>query len=90
LKTPGKMTDFKFQSPAIYKIKVYGEVKKSWSERLEGMQIDVQPADNTKPVTTLTGRINDQSALSGVINTLYDNHYTIISIDTIDEEKYEI
>ena len=84
------MTDFKFQSPAIYKIKVYGEIKESWSERLEGMHLDVQTSDSTKPVTTLTGRINDQSALFGVINTLYDNHFTIISINTIDEEKYKI
>lgn len=81
------MTDFKFQSPAIYRIKVKGEIKKTWSGRLEGMQIDVQQSDGTKPVTTLTGRINDQSALSGVLNTLYDNHFAIISINAIDEKK---
>lgn len=84
------MTDFKFQSPAIYKIKVYGEIKESLSERLQGMEINIQRSDEAKTVSILTGRINDQSALSGILNTLYDNHFTLISINTIDEKKYEI
>ena len=84
------MTSFKFQSTAIYKIKVYGAIKESLSERLQGMEINIQRSDKAKPVSILTGRINDQSALSGILNTLYDNHYTLISINTIDEKKYKI
>ena len=34
----------------------------------------------TRTITTLSCEIADQSALGGIINTLIDNRYTIISV----------
>lgn len=75
--------EFSFQEPAIYKIKVLGEIKESWSEKLQGLQINVEKYPGKKPVTVLIGQINDQTALSGVLNTLYDFNMTIISVRTL-------
>jgi len=69
-----------FQKPAIYKIKVLGNLNKSWSEKLRGMQITMVPDHDQNPTTVLVGQIIDQSALSGLLNTLYENHFTIISV----------
>ena len=80
------MADFKFQNPAVYKIKINGAINESWSERLGGMQINVERSKGSEPVTILIGQINDQTALSGVLNTLYENHLSIISVNMLDEK----
>ena len=72
--------EFSFQNPAMYKIKVQGELKESWSEKLQGLQINIERSQGNKPVSVLIGQINDQSALSGVLNALYDFNMTIISV----------
>ena len=72
--------EFQFQKPAMYKIKVQGELKENWSDRLLGMQINVERSQSKKPVSVLIGRINDQSALSGVLNALYEFNMTILSV----------
>lgn len=72
--------EFSFQKSAMYKIKVQGELKESWSERLQGMQINVERFQDKKPVSILIGQINDQSALTGVLNALYEYNMTILSV----------
>jgi hypothetical protein len=79
------MDEFKFQSPAVYKIKVHGVINENWSERLGGMQITVLKSKDSNPNTVLIGRINDQTALSGVLNTLYENHLSILSVKMLDD-----
>lgn len=79
------MDEFKFQSPAIYKIKVDGVINENWSERLGGMQITVLKSKDSNPNSVLIGRINDQTALSGVLNTLYENHLSILSVKMLDD-----
>ena len=75
-----KKADFTFQKSAMYKIKVQGELNENWSERLLGMQISIERSQDKKPVSVLIGQINDQSALSGVLNALYEYNMTIISV----------
>ena len=72
--------EFRFQKPAMYKIKVHGELNENWSERLQGMQINVDRSQGKKPVSLLIGQIDDQSALSGVLNALYEFNMTILSV----------
>ena len=75
--------EFRFQKSAMYKIKVQGELKENWSERLQGMQITVERSRSNIPVSVLIGQINDQTALSGVLNALYDYNMTIISVQML-------
>ena len=75
--------EFNFQKPAMYKIKVQGVLKGSWSEKLQGLQINVERSPGEKPVSILIGQIDDQAALSGVLNTLYDFNMTIMSVQML-------
>lgn len=76
---------FEFTTPAIYKIVVAGHLDESWSDRLNGMQINMNKSQSNDQVSILIGQLNDQSALSGVLNTLHDFHMTVISVNVLDE-----
>ena len=77
--------EFSFRMPAVYKIIVKGELDGSWSERLGGLQINVDRSKDKKPITLLIGQINDQSALSGILTALYDFHFPIISVNLLND-----
>ena len=51
--------------------------------RLEGMHIESTYRKDGRAETVLEGRLNDQSALSGVLNTLHDMHLPVVSADCI-------
>lgn len=70
-----------FDSPARYKIRVWGRVNANWSDRLEGMDIrlDVDPIGRT--VCTLEGELLDQAALLGVLITLYELHLPLFLVE---------
>jgi hypothetical protein len=78
---------FNFKKPAVYKIKVQGEISGSLTDRFGGLQITVDRSKGKDPVTVLIGQINDQSALSGVLTTLYDFHLPIISVSMLKENQ---
>ena len=66
---------------ASYRITAEGSLDETWSGRLGGMRIAVQRRENQKPVTTLSGQVPDQAALLGVLNSLYDLHLKILSVN---------
>ena len=41
---------------------------------------------NKQPMTILVGHLNDQAALSGVLNWLYDLHMPLLSVENLDEK----
>jgi hypothetical protein len=55
-------------------------------EKLGGMSITTSSGGNQEPVTSLFGRMVDQAALAGVLNTLYDMHITLLSVEYINGE----
>jgi len=71
---------FTFDDPAIYQIRVRGQIKARWSDRLEGMTISVAAPEGGRPVTTLEGKLTDQAALAGVLNTLYELHLPVLEV----------
>ena len=54
--------EFSFQKPAMYKIQVLGELKVSWSERLQGMQINIERSPDAKPESTLIGQYGGRAS----------------------------
>jgi hypothetical protein len=72
-----------FDIPATYQIRVQGIVAASWSDRLEGMAISVRESADVPPVTTLLGEVPDQAALTGVLNTLYNMHLPVLSVERL-------
>jgi len=72
--------------PATYQIRVQGVLNQNWSDRLGGMTITAAGQDSEAPVTTLSGRLLDQAALCGVLNTLHDLRLPLLSVDCEDWE----
>lgn len=57
--------------PAMYRISILGTLDKNWSDYCGGM-------------TILTGRLADQCALIGVLNSLHDIGCPILSVEYLD------
>ena len=73
-----------FDTPAVYRIRVQGFLDRSWSDRMNGVDIRVRNRPDRAPVTVLTGHFVDQAALAGVINTLYDMGFPLLKVELLD------
>ena len=71
---------------AEYQIRVQGELDTSWSDRLGGMGITINHSGAGVPVTTLLGELPDQSALSGVMEALYELHLRVLDVRRLDQQ----
>jgi hypothetical protein len=86
-KGAGEMPDspylkkLKIGEPADYRIEIQGYLDQSWSGRLGGMLITAGSRPETTTLTELTGRVADQAQLIGVLNSLYELHLPILSVE---------
>lgn len=71
-------------SPAHYRIQVQGLVPEGCAEMFYGMQIMSNENTNQVAVTSLSGRVIDQSELMGVLNSLAEIQLPILSVECID------
>jgi hypothetical protein len=74
---------YTFDSPAKYRISVQGRIPARWCDCLEGMTITEGPPEAAPLVTTLLGDLPDQAALVGVLNTLYELHLPMLSVERL-------
>jgi hypothetical protein len=73
---------FAFDRPGNYRIRVLGFLDKSWSDRLGDLRITAcSLKDQEGPVTELIGKVRDQAKLAGVLNSLYELHLTLLSVE---------
>ena len=79
-----------FDRPATYQIRVQGMIDPDWSDRLAGMTIGLIREEACSPVTTLKGELSDQAALAGVLNTLYELHLPVLSVQCLSENELTI
>jgi hypothetical protein len=70
--------------PAIYRICIQGILDKQWSEYSGGMTIEHQNDPHQHARTIMTGRLADQSALVGVLNSLHDMGCPILSVERME------
>jgi hypothetical protein len=73
-----------FDQPATYQISVQGRIGPSMSDLLGCMTISPSTMEADPPVTTLSGELRDQTALAGVLNTLYELHLTVLSVKRLE------
>jgi hypothetical protein len=73
--------------PAIYRIRIRGHLDARLSDQISGMQITEVSREDGKAETILVGRLVDQAALSGVLNSLYELHLPVISADCVDADN---
>ena len=70
---------------ASYRIEVQGTLDMGWSGRLGGMAIEPSSRADEKEATVLSGRVRDQAELIGVLNSLYDLHMPLLSVEIMNE-----
>lgn len=83
---PEDKKSFPFDRPGNYRICVLGSLDERWSERLGGLRITTSSLKDQGSITALVGQIRDQAELSGVLNTLYDLHMTLLSVEYINKD----
>ena len=76
-----------FDRPGKYFIRVQGFLDETWSEKLGGMTIMTSGGGSQERVTMLVGQLQDQAELSGVLNTLYELHLPLLSVELLTGEK---
>jgi hypothetical protein len=76
-----------FDQPATYQICVLGQIDPAMSDLLGGMTISPDTVEADHPFTTLCGEMGDQTALAGVLNTLYELHLTVISVKRLENDR---
>jgi hypothetical protein len=84
---PEDKKSFPFNRPGNYRIRVLGLLDESWSERLAGMRITTEELKDHGSSTALVGHLRDQAELSGVLNTLYEMHMTLVSVEILADGK---
>ena len=72
--------------PAVYRISIQGILDKDWSDYYGGMTIEHEGDQKQYVMTILVGKLADQSALIGVLNSLHDIGYPILSVDYLQAE----
>ena len=66
-----------------YRIVVQGRIDESWSEWLGGMSLRHARDAAGEPVTTLTGLVEDQSALRGLLARIWNLNLSVVEVRRI-------
>lgn len=77
------LKNFKFETPAVYRIRVKGHIDEGLSDQLGGMVITRAFTEEKQPMTILVGQLTDQAALSGVLNELYELHLPLLTVESL-------
>lgn len=81
----GSVTERSGPQPAIYQIKVLGELGSEWSGYFGGLTAVAVAAGDSRPTqTVLTGPVRDQTALRGLLNRIWDFGLVIVAVNVID------
>lgn len=73
-------------SPASYELRFQGSLDQRWSEYMGGAEIRVDSPPDQAPVTVITGEFQDQAALAGALNLLYDLGLPLLSVKQAEKE----
>ncbi len=77
-----------FQGSAFYRITIQGKITQSFYDQLSPLEIK-EKAEGDYIVTILSLQIKDQAELSGILNSIYEHHKSIISIEAVDENNHK-
>ncbi|HSR29988.1 MAG TPA: hypothetical protein VLY63_05430 [Anaerolineae bacterium] len=65
---------------ATYQICVQGRLGERWLSWFEDLAISVEIGSDGRPITTLTGAVQDQAGLRGILNKLWDLNLALLSV----------
>ena len=81
-----KLKSLSMECPAIYRVCVCGELSPRWNDGLESFNLTEKAGEDGRRDTILVGRLSDQVALSGLLNTLYELHLPLLSVECLRAE----
>jgi hypothetical protein len=67
----------------VYRITVAGELDDSWCQLVGSTSLELVQREGSPPVTVLEVPVTDRSALSGVLDTLYELHLPVMSVELV-------
>lgn len=70
-----------------YEIKIEGLLTEKWSSWFAGMRLSFEQADDSPPMTVLTGFFIDQAELRGVLNKIWNLNLSLTSIRRVEPQK---
>jgi hypothetical protein len=65
---------------ATYQICVQGRLGERWLSWFDDLAIVVEIGSDGTPITTLTGAVQDQAGLRGILNKLWDLNLALLSV----------
>jgi len=68
---------------AKYQIKVQGRLNEGWTDWFDNMVINFEQNTEGPTITTLTGIVQDQAALHGLLNRIRDLSILLLSVQLI-------
>ncbi len=68
---------------AKYQIKIQGRLSEGWSDWFDDMTINIEQIAAGPTITTLTGIVQDQAALHGLLNRIRDLSIPLLSVQLI-------
>jgi len=74
---------------ASYSICVQGFLDKDWSEHFR-LNIEYERDAAAHPVTVLSGRLTDQAALFGILDSLYGLGFPLLSVECLAVETTDV
>lgn len=84
------MSELRIFTEGKYRIRVQGTPNPEWSAYYGDMLISTEVGSTEHPKTILTGLVQDQSALLGVLNRLVDMGCPLLMVEYIPEETSQI
>lgn len=73
-----------FGGKAIYEIQAVGNLSKISSDLFGDMVIESTQLSENKYKLTIKGLLRDQAELSGLLNTIYEMHLSVVSVNCIE------
>ena len=73
--------------PHRYRIRVRGRMEVQWAERMNGLSAHESIDDSGVVITTLLGNLPDQTALAGVLASLFNLQLPVLSAECVDDQS---
>jgi len=71
------------KGPGLYRIRVHGRLDATWSDQLGGLRITTAGGVGIEDETTLEGKVADQAALTGILNTLCELQMPVLHVERL-------
>jgi hypothetical protein len=80
------VSQYLFDRPGHYQIRVQGLLDKLWLDQLEGLEISTSSWRNYPLVTQVSGWLTDQTALAGLLGLMNDLGMVILTVERLEPD----